>query len=86
MSGLCKHEGIKPFGFHALRRFTASVLDSKNVPLTKIQHILGHSRATTTDRYLQDISRSKEGVMNLISEEIHANHARIEKRANDENR
>jgi integrase len=76
MLGLCKRAGIKPFGFHALRRFTASVLDSKNVPLTKIQHILGHSRATTTDRYLQDINRGKQGVMNLISEEIHVNHTR----------
>jgi integrase len=80
MRGLCKRAGVKKFGFHALRRFTASVLDSKNVPLTKIQLILGHSRPSTTDRYLQDISVGKQGVMNLISEKIHTSHTHNEKK------
>ncbi len=67
MARLCKKAGIKPFGFHALRRFVASVLDSKNVPLKQIQLILGHSKPTTTDRYIANIKSGMKEAMNHLS-------------------
>jgi integrase len=70
MAGLCKRAGVKQFGFHALRRFVASVLDSKNVPLKQIQLILGHSRPTTTDRYLDNLHQGQKVFMDRISEAL----------------
>jgi integrase len=70
MKGLCKRADIRAFGFHALRRFVASVLDSKKVPLKQIQLILGHSRPTTTDRYLGDIHQGQKMFMEKISEAL----------------
>ncbi|MDA8241031.1 MAG: tyrosine-type recombinase/integrase [Nitrospiraceae bacterium] len=52
---LCKNAGVQPFTFHSIRHFSASLLDNKNVPLTTIQRLLGHERATTTDIYLQEL-------------------------------
>jgi integrase len=70
MAGLSKRADIKPFGFHALRRFVASVLDSKNVPLKQIQLVLGHSRPTTTDLYLGNIHQGQKIFMERISEAL----------------
>ena len=87
MAGLCKRAGVKKFGFHALRRFVASVLDSKNVPLKQIQLILGHSKPTTTDRYLADIRRGQELYMEKISEALVPQTVpQNKKEVNDENR
>ncbi len=55
MNSLCERAKIKPFGFHALRRFVASLLDDKKVPLERIRRILGHSKVSTTDRYIKNI-------------------------------
>ena len=87
MAGLCKRANVKKFGFHALRRFVASVLDSKNVPLKQIQLVLGHSRPTTTDRYLGDIHQGKKVFMEKISEAlIPETIPENKKEINDENR
>jgi len=43
---LCKKAGVKVFTYHALRHFGASKLDSLGVPLSDIQKLLGHERAT----------------------------------------
>jgi len=69
MKRLCERAKIKPFGFHALRRFVASLLDDHKVPLTIIQRVLGHSKPSTTDRYLTNL-RGDIGMketMNLLS-------------------
>jgi integrase len=55
LKGLCKKAQVKPFGLHALRHYGASKLAKEGVPLTDIQEILGHTRPTTTDHYLQSI-------------------------------
>ena len=53
--GLCKKAKAKRFTYHALRHYGASKLAQQGVPLTDIQALLGHSRATTTDIYLRSL-------------------------------
>ena len=53
--GLCRDAKVKRFSFHAFRHYGASKLAQEGVPLTDIQALLGHSRATTTDLYLQSL-------------------------------
>ncbi len=55
---LCKKAGVKRFTFHNLRHFSASKLANLGVAITDIQEILGHTRPTTTDNYLQTIKGS----------------------------
>lgn len=73
LKGLCKKAKVKYFTFHCIRHLTASLLDSKNVPLTDIQKLLGHERATTTDIYLQSLRGSTdESVKHLECIATHA--------------
>lgn len=66
MPALCKRAGVKPFGWHALRRFVASVYaDTHKVSMKKIQFILGHSSVRTTELYVQNIDKDMKTVMNL---------------------
>lgn len=68
MHGICKRAGIKEFGFHALRRYVASVLaDTHKVSAKTIQRILRHKNVTTTERYIQNINNDLEVTMNMLS-------------------
>ena len=68
MKGLCKRAGIKPFGFHALRRYVASVLaDTHKVSAKRIQRILRHKSLSTTERYIQNINDDLEDTLELLS-------------------
>lgn len=58
---LCERAEVKEFTFHCLRHFGASMLADQGEPLTAIQALLGHDRATTTDIYLQDLGLSVKG-------------------------
>jgi len=68
MHGICKRAGIREFGFHALRRYVASVLaDTHKVSAKTIQRILRHKNVTTTERYIQSINNDLEATMNMLS-------------------
>ncbi|MBW2307528.1 MAG: tyrosine-type recombinase/integrase [Deltaproteobacteria bacterium] len=68
MGGLCKRAGVTPFGFHALRRYVASILaDTHKVSAKTIQRILRHKNVTTTERYIHNINRDLQETMNLLS-------------------
>ena len=86
LSGLCNKAGIKPFGFHSLRRFVASILqDSGKVSLKKIQLLLGHSNLTTTERYIYHLGEDLRSTVEVLSEiKRHDNQARKEKESNHE--
>ena len=58
MASLYRRAKVKYFNFHALRHFGASRFAEKGVGLTDIQAFLGHERVTTTDLYLQAVSKS----------------------------
>ena len=69
MKGLCKRAGVKSFGFHALRRYVASLLaDTHKVSAKTIQRILRHKNLATTERYIHNINRDLTGTMNLLGE------------------
>lgn len=53
MKRLCERAGVKPFGFHAIRHLTASILYRKGQPTSVIQAILRHKNPHTTSLYLR---------------------------------
>ena len=59
MPSLCKKAGVKPFGFHAIRHLTASILFHKGLSVAVIQAVLRHQSPTTTTRYLQGLGLEK---------------------------
>ena len=66
---LCKRAGIKYFGYHALRRYVASVLaDSHKLSIKRIQRILRHKSVTTTERYIQNLNDDMRSDLDLLSQ------------------
>ncbi len=53
---LCEEIGVKPFGCHAIRHLTASILASRDVPMVTIQAILRHKKLATTERYVRGLA------------------------------
>lgn len=52
MGTLCDRAKVKPFGFHAMRHKAAAIIFERG-GLCAAQSLMGHSRATTTDRYVR---------------------------------
>ena len=63
---LCKKAKVKRFTFHNLRHYSASKLANAGVAITDIQEILGHTRPTTTDNYLQAIKGSVRNAIDKL--------------------
>ena len=57
---LCRKANVRGFNFHGIRGLTASLLAQGGVPMKEIQHILLHSRMTTTDRYIRRIGGTSD--------------------------
>jgi integrase len=86
MKGLCKRAGVKEFGFHALRRYVASVLaDTHKVSSKQIQRILRHKALRTTERYIQHINEDLKSTFELLSvKNLHEDVTRNGKEATDD--
>jgi integrase len=63
---ICRKFKFKFFGFHAFRHYGASKLAEAGLPITQIQYILGHQRATTTDIYLRSLRPNLRSAMELL--------------------
>lgn len=55
MERLCTKAKVEPFGFHAIRHLTASILYKKRYPLAVIQAMLRHANPNTTARYIRSL-------------------------------
>ena len=51
----CEKAGVKPFGFHAIRHLSASILYDLGYSVSVIQTILRHKSPNTTERYLKSM-------------------------------
>ncbi|GKT09618.1 tyrosine-type recombinase/integrase [Desulforhabdus sp. TSK] len=67
LRGLCSKAVVKTFGFHSLRRYAASLLASKGVPLKVIQAILRHESLHTTERYVKRLNEDLRTTMELLN-------------------
>ena len=56
MPRLCAKAGVKPFGFHA-QQHRADSITFVGSGLSAAQSLMGHYRATTTDRYVRSAGR-----------------------------
>lgn len=52
MARFCERAGVKPFGFHAMRHKSAAITFMGG-GLSAAQTLMGHYRATTTDKYIR---------------------------------
>jgi integrase len=68
LHNLCIKARVRPFMYHALRHYGASRLNNAGAPLTDIQEILGHQRATTTDIYLQSLKGSVQETIKKLDD------------------
>jgi integrase len=59
MRRLCIKANVAPFGFHAIRHLSASMLARAGVPLPTIQAILRHHASATTSHYLHSLEGAK---------------------------
>jgi integrase len=63
---LCKTARVKPFSFHCIRHFAATIAASRNAPITAIQAILGHEDISTTSIYLQSLDDSVRSTVETL--------------------
>lgn len=66
MKKICKRTGVKPFGFHAIRHFTASCLFQKGQSVSVIQQILRHKSPNTTTRYLRKLGLETDSLRSAL--------------------
>ncbi len=67
MPNLCKKAKVKPFGFHSIRHYVASLVNDSGKATTKqIQGLLGHKRQTTTELYLHTLGDSLHAAAQIL--------------------
>ena len=78
MQELCDKAEVRPFGFHALRHYAASVVAQSGEDILNIQLLLGHERPTTTDKYLHRTGFKVRGGIDALEEALKEGEKEIE--------
>jgi integrase len=52
---LCLQAGVTPFGCHAIRHLTASILGEHDTPMVQIKDMLRHRKLATTELYVRSL-------------------------------
>jgi len=74
MNSICKRAGVKCFGFHAIRRYAATILNDKfQAPLPVVQRFLRHASPSTTDRYIGMIHSDLAAFVEQLGSDHEAN-------------
>lgn len=68
MRAICQRAGVRPFGFHSIRHYTATYLhDALKVPTGVIGGLLGHKEKRTTEIYLHSVEESARAAMEKLN-------------------
>ncbi len=65
MPRICAAAEVTPFGLHAIRHLSASILVENDVPLVDIKTILRHKNISTTERYLHRLKSVRKSIQFL---------------------
>ena len=55
MKRLCRRAKVKPFGFHAIRHLSATILAYEGLEIPTVQAVLRHKNPNTTARYIRSL-------------------------------
>jgi integrase len=69
LKGLCERAGVKPFGFHAFRRYFASTMIDLGASLKETSDSLGHTAIRTTERYVFNINPRLRDLVEMMDGE-----------------
>lgn len=62
----CERAGVRPFGFHSMRRYVGSILAKSGEPMRTIQAILRHRSLAHTERYIRGLGIDTAGAMGRL--------------------